>query len=120
MAGRRELPEKQDKTCYATTNATFRGMRTRVSTTVNHEWLTAAREHTGLTDSELIDLALSALLERIEREAEDRALEGQPYELDAELAALPTGWPADAPPLDVYDGSVPDDVVALFAARKRR
>ena len=91
-------------------------MRTRISTTVNHEWLASARRQTGLPDSELIDLALCALLERSEREAEDRALLEQPYERDAEL---PTGWPAEAPPLDAYDGSVPNDVVALFAARKR-
>ena len=95
-------------------------MRTRISTTVNHDWLASARNQTGLPDSELIDLALSALLERSEREAEDRALSEQPYQRDAGLAGLPTGWPAEAPPLDVYDGSVPNDVVALFAARKRR
>lgn len=95
-------------------------MRTRISTTVNHEWLTTARKQTGLPDSELIDLALSALLERAERESEDRALNERPYELDGDLAALPTGWPAEAPPLDAYDGSVPDDVVALFAVRRRR
>lgn len=95
-------------------------MRTRISTTVNHDWLTTARKQTGLPDSELIDLALCALLERAERDAEDRALSERPYQLDADLAALPTGWPAKAPPLDAYDGSVPDDVVALFAARKHR
>ena len=95
-------------------------MRTRISTTVNQDWLASARSQTGLPDSELIDLALSALLERSEREAEDKALGEQPYQRDAELAGLPTGWPAESPPLDVYDGSVPDDVAALFAARKRR
>lgn len=95
-------------------------MRTRISTTVDHESLIAARRQTGLPDSELIDLALAALLERAEREAEDRALSELPYEQDLDLAALPTGRPAAAPPLDSYDGSVPDDVVALFAARKRR
>ena len=97
----------------------FRGMRTRVSTTVNNDWLIAARSKTGLPDSQLIDLALSALLERVERDAEDRALNESPHPLDDDLAALPTGWPAEAPPLDGYDGSVPDDVVALFAERKR-
>ncbi len=94
-------------------------MRTRISTTVNHDWLASARKQTGLPDSELIDLALCALLERSEREAEDKALLEQPYERDVDLAELPTGWPAEAPALDRYDGSVPDDVVALFAARKR-
>ena len=95
-------------------------MRTRISTTVNHDWLASARSQTGLPDSELIDLALRSLLERSEREAEDKALSEQPNQLDADLAALPTGWPADAPPPDAYDGSIPADVVALFAARKRR
>jgi hypothetical protein len=93
-------------------------MRTRISTTVNHDWLTTARNQTGLPDSELIDLALCALLERAEREAEDRALSEQPYELDADLESLSTGWPDGAPPLDAYNGEVPEDVVALFVARK--
>lgn len=101
-------------------HATLCGMRTRISTTVNHDWLTTARKQTGLPDSELIDLALYTLLERAEHDAEDRALSDRPYQLDADLASLPTGWPAEAPPLDAYDGSVPDDVVALFAARKSR
>ena len=95
-------------------------MRTRISTTVNHDWLASARIQTGLPDSELIDLALRSLLERAEREAEDKALSEETYQRDADLAGLTTGWPAEAPPLDAYDGSVPDDVVALFAARKRR
>ena len=92
-------------------------MRTRISTTVDQERLAAARVQTGLADSALIDLALEALLERAEREAEDRALNDQPYELDAELNALATGWPSLAPTLDDYDDAVPADVVALFAAR---
>lgn len=92
-------------------------MRTRISTTVDQERLAAARVQTGLADSALIDLALEALLERAEREAEDKALNDQPYELDAELNALPTGWPSLAPTLDDYDDAVPADVVALFAAR---
>lgn len=105
--------------CHATWHAMMCSMRTRISTTVNHEWLTTARKQTGLPDSELIDLALSVLLERSERESEDHALSESPYELDADLAALPTGWPGEAPPLDAYDGPIPSDVVALFAARKR-
>lgn len=95
-------------------------MRTRISTTVNQEWLASARSQTGLPDSALIDLALRALLERAEREAEDKALSEQPYQRDVDLAGLPTGWPAEAPPLDAYDGSIPNEVAALFAARKRR
>ncbi len=94
------------------------GMRSRISTTVNHEWLSAARAQTGLPDSELIDRALSALLEKAEREAEDRALSALSGEVD-EFALLPRGWPAGAPPLDDYNNDdVPDDVVALFAARR--
>jgi hypothetical protein len=51
---------------------------------------------------------------------DDRALGKQLYQLDADLAALPTGWPREAPPSDAYDGSNPGDVVALSTARKRR
>jgi hypothetical protein len=95
-------------------------MRTRISTTVDHERLSIARRQTGLPDSELIDLALAALLERAEREAEDKALSEQPYELDPDLNALPTGWPLASPPLDDYGEPVPADVIALFSARERR
>ena len=85
---------------------------------MNHDFVSAARTKFKLPDSELIDLALSALLERAEREEEDRALDENPYHLDADLQSLPAGWPSEAPPLDTYDGSIPEDVVALFAARK--
>jgi hypothetical protein len=97
-----------------------RGMRTRISTTVDHDRLTVARTQTGLPDSELIDLALAALLEQAERDAEDRALSEQPYHLDPDLNSVPTGWPSKSPPLDEYDEPVPADVVALFAAREKR
>ncbi len=73
-----------------------------------------------MPDSELVDLALATLLEQAERQAEDRALREHPYEADPELANLPLGWPADAPPLDSYDADVPADVIALFAARTSR
>ena len=92
-------------------------MRIRVSTTVDNERLTLARKQTGLPDSELIDLALEALLERAERDAEDLALGEHPYHRDSELIGLPAGWPASAPPLDDYDDAVPADIVALFASR---
>ena len=92
-------------------------MRTRVSTTVDNERLTLARQQTGLPDSELIDLALATLLERAERDAEDRALGEHPYHLDSDLFALAAGWPAPSPPLDDYDDAVPADVLALFEAR---
>ncbi len=98
----------------------LRGMRTRISTTVDEVTLAMARQQTGLPDSQLIDLALAALLERAEREAEERALHDFPYERDADLSELPTGRPEGAPPLDSYDGSVPEDVIALFASRKGR
>ncbi len=94
-------------------------MRTRISTTVDEKSLSAARKQTGLPDSQLLDRALSALLERAEHEAEDRALSESPYDLDAELAGLPTGWPSKAPSLDAYDGAIPADVVAYFAERNR-
>ncbi len=93
-------------------------MRTRISTTVDHDRLTSARIQTGLADSDLIDLALSALLERTEREAEDRALAEHPYESDLDVGNLPTGWPSGAPSLDAYDGVVPSEVEAMFLARR--
>ncbi len=77
-----------------------------------------ARKNTGLPDSELIDLALSALLERAEQESEDRVLAEMLNDGDADLTSLRTGWPLEGPPLDAYEGSIPDDVVALFAGRK--
>lgn len=95
-------------------------MRTRISTTVDRDRLTTARVQTGLPDSELIDLALSALLEQTEREAEDRALAEHPYEIDPEINELPTGWPSESPLLDSYDGQVPADVLALFSTRRAR
>lgn len=93
-------------------------MRTRISTTVDHERLMIARAQTGLPDADLIDLALGALLEQAERDAEDRALNEHPYMADADMNTLPTGLPAGSPPLDHYDDSVPEDVVALFASRR--
>jgi hypothetical protein len=95
-------------------------MRTRISTTVDPERLATARSQTGLLDSELIDLALAALIEQRERDAEDQAFSDQPFELDPDLTALPTGWPPQSPPLDTYDEPVPSDVIALFAARHAR
>lgn len=97
-------------------------MRTRISTTVDQERLTTARAQTGLADSELIDLALAALLEQSEREAEDRVLGERPLDLYSDLASeldnLPTGWPTPSPSLDPYDGEVPVDVLAMFTSRR--
>jgi hypothetical protein len=95
-------------------------MRTRISTTVDHERLTIARTQTGLPDAELIDLALGALLERAERDAEDQAFNDNPYVADPDMNNLPTGLPTGSPPLDDYDDAVPPDVLALFAARVRK
>ena len=72
-----------------------------------------------MPDSELLDRALRLLVERAEDEAEDLAFTLRPYEADSELNALPDGWPEGAPPMDPYDGEVPADVVAIFAARAR-
>ena len=107
------------RTARGTKRATVGGMRTRISTTVDNDRLVSARAQTGLPDSELFDKALGLLLERAEEEAEDRALAFWPYEGDPDLNTLPTGWPEGAPPLDGYDGEVPADVVALFAARRQ-
>jgi hypothetical protein len=93
-------------------------MRTRLSTTVNTDWLTAARARTGLSDSALIDKALVALLDQAEREAEDRAFGPEQPLGEVTDGDVSFGWPADAPPLDTYDGEVPADVLELFAERR--
>ena len=93
-------------------------MRTRLSTNVNTDWLTAARARTGLSDSALIDKALVALLDQAEREAEDRAFGPEQPLGEVTDGDVSFGWPADAPPLDTYDGEVPADVLELFAERR--
>lgn len=99
--------------------STLCGMRIRISTTVDHQRLMTARQQTGLPDAELIDLALGALLEQAERDAEDRAFNEHPYVADPDMNSFPVGLPAGAVPLDSYDEAVPADVLAFFKARVR-
>lgn len=89
--------------------------RVRISATVDGDRLRAAAELAGTTGSALLDQALAALVEHLEAQREIAALERSPYETDPDLA-----WqPAHGPDLR-YDGDVPDDVVALAQARRRR
>ncbi len=88
--------------------------RTRISATVDATRLSTASALTGETGSALVDRALGALIERVEAEREAAALDRRPYEDDPELS-----WSAPLGPDLPYDGAVPDDVVALAAARRR-
>ncbi len=89
--------------------------RVRVSATVDGERLAAARRLTGARDSALLDEALAALL-RSRLDAQERAaITALPYEDDPELA-----WEVPQAPGLPYDGDVPDEVMALAAARRRR
>ena len=95
--------------------------RVRISTTVDDAVLAEARRRTGRRDSELFDAALAALLDRLDTDAELRALETLPYEDDAELAMPPAGdgtgpaiWVED------YDGAAPPAVVELARQRRAR
>lgn len=89
--------------------------RTRISTTVDAHRLAVARGRLAVSDSELIDRALAALIEQIEAEREQIALAEHPYEGDPELA-----WQAPFGPDLPYDRDVPSDVLELAAERRRR
>ena len=88
-------------------------MRVRISTTVDQERLDEARRRTGDRDSELMDRALAALLDALDAEAELRALEAAPYDIDPELA-----MPKAAAGADDYDGEVPSSVMRLATRRR--
>ncbi len=87
--------------------------RERISTTVDQAVLRQARLRTGSRDSELFDAALAALLDRIDTDAELRAIELAPYEDDPDLAL-----PGPAIWADDYRGAVPPEIVD--EARQRR
>lgn len=89
--------------------------RVRLSTTVDGERLETCRRLIGTSDSKLIDRALTALLEQIEREKEEEALDVYPYEDDPDLS-----WEAPQGPDLPYEGTVPADVLRLAAIRRRR
>lgn len=89
--------------------------RIRLSTTVDATRLEACRRRLAVTDSKLVDRALIALLDELERDAEWIALDAHPYEDDPDLT-----W--DGPPglAPSYHGDIPAAVVELAARRRRR
>ena len=87
--------------------------RVRISTTVDATRLARCRRLVGGRDSEVLDRALSALIEQEETRRELEALEQHPYEADPDLSwTVPPG-----PDLD-YDGEVPADVIELADRRR--
>lgn len=89
--------------------------RTRISTTVDTDRLTQARQVLGVADSELVDRALAALLRELLGHQERQALARAPYEDDPELS-----WQAPVGPDLPYDGAVPAEVRRLAAERRAR
>jgi hypothetical protein len=87
--------------------------RVRISTTVDAGSLNLARSMLGTPDSEVIDEALKALIDKLEGERELAALQKHPYERDRDLT-----WESPPGPSLPYDAQVPADVIAL--AEKRR
>lgn len=96
--------------------ATFYGMtRIRISTTVDEARWTEARRLLEGPPSQVLDAALSALIEKIEADRERVALDRFPYEDDPDLS-----WEAPAGPELPYDGEVPQEVLRLAQGRRRR
>lgn len=89
--------------------------RERISTTVDRERLALCRRLVGTNDSALIDRALTALLDALEAEREQEALDALPYEADTELA-----WVAPDGPDLPYEGEIPRDVQRLADKRRRQ
>ena len=87
--------------------------RARVSTTVDATVLRRARDLVPGPDSRLLDRALLALIDQLEKEGERAPLVTHPYNDDGDLA-----WQAPAGPDLPYDGDVPEEVIRL--ARRRR
>ncbi|MGH3939227.1 MAG: hypothetical protein ACRDTG_11440 [Pseudonocardiaceae bacterium] len=88
--------------------------RVRISATVDGERLEVAARLAGETGSQLLDRALTALIEQLESDRELAALTNHPYDEDPELA-----WEAPPGPDLPYDGAVPDDILELAQARRR-
>lgn len=89
--------------------------RVRVSTTIDGDRLSRARELTSVRDSELFDLAIDALLQALIARRETEAIGRFPYHADPELHMGRGAGDADNE-LD-YTGGVPPEVRAL--AKKR-
>lgn len=87
--------------------------RVRISTTTDEVRLEELRRRLGVNDSVLVDRAFATLLDALESEREQLALDVLPYEAVPDLAwEAPRG--SDLP----YDGAIPEDVQRL--ARERR
>lgn len=89
--------------------------RVRLSTTTDATLLAEARRLIPGPDSRLVDLALAALVEKVETERELEALAAHPYEGDPDVS-----WSAPPGPDLPYDGPVPADVRKLAARRRGR
>lgn len=87
--------------------------RTRISTTVDAARLARCRKLLGVSDSELIDDALGALLRELSGAIERAAIDDSPYEHDPDVA-----WQAQPGPDLPYDGQVPEAVQRLAAERR--
>ena len=88
-------------------------MRVRISTTIDRDRLELARVRCGRRDSELFDLALLALLDKLDHDDELRALAASPYDVDPDLAMPPA-----RPLAESYDGPVPESVRLLAGQRR--
>ncbi len=86
--------------------------RVRISTTTDADRLDELRRRLGVNDSSLIDRALGALLDALDAEREELALDAMPYDADPELA-----WEVPGGPALPYDGEVPEDVQRLAQNR---
>lgn len=84
--------------------------RVRISTTVDGEQLERCRRLLDISDSQLLDRALDALIDEREREALGRL----PYDDDPDLA-----WSAPDGPDMPYDGEIPEDVRRLAEQRRQ-
>lgn len=89
--------------------------RERISTTVDGTTLQRARHLVPGPDSQLIDRALRALIEKVEAEQELAVLQALPYDQDPDLS-----WQAPLAPDLPYDGDVPEEVLQLARARRAR
>ncbi len=89
--------------------------RVRISTTVDAERLARVRRLLQESDSRLVDRALVALLEDLERQREQEVLRQHPYDGDPDLS-----WHAQPSPALPYDGEIPAEVLELAEQRRRR
>jgi hypothetical protein len=87
--------------------------RVRISTTVDDGLWAAALRLVGGPGSRVVDRALTALIQQLEREHEVEALASRPYEADGDL-----DWQAPFGPDLAYDAAVPADVSELVQRRR--